>query len=133
MTKTTPASAAPARRRNPFLIALDVIVSVIVMVFGLVLGLIVYASGEQYAAINDGVCTSGPYEGLTCNAGALSVIVFATVGIALLAWALSVGMFIVNLIKRKYAFYWPIIGVVVMVASFWVGTFFVGLVAERSA
>jgi len=133
MTKTTPASAVPARRRNALLITLDIIAGGIVIAFGLVFGLVVYAAGEQYAAINDGVCVNGPYEGLTCNAGALSVIVFATVGITLLVWALTSGMFIVNLIRRKYAFYWPIIGVVIMVASFWIGTYFVGLVAEQSA
>jgi hypothetical protein len=114
-------------------VTLDIVVGIIVVFLGLLLGLIVVAAATQFGAINTGVCTSGPYEGLTCNAGALSFTVGAIIVVALLGWALTTGMFVVNLIRRRTAFYWPVIGFVIVVASFWIGTYVIGLIAEKQA
>jgi hypothetical protein len=128
---TTPGSPLPLRTRNRLLVTVDVIVGIVVIFFGLLLALVVVAAATQFGAINAGVCESGPYEGLTCNAGALSFTVGAMITVALFGWALTLGMFIVNLIRRRLAFYWPIIGFVIIVASFWIGTYVISLIAEK--
>jgi hypothetical protein len=131
MTKTPPAD--PPRRRNPAALAADIIAGVAIALFGLLLGLVVLASATQYSHLNDGICVDGPYSGLTCNANALTIAVGLISAVTIFAWALTTGMFVVRLLRKRLAFYWPIIGIVVMLVGFWIGTYFVGQIAELSS
>lgn len=46
-----------------------------------------------------------------------SVAGYGLMAVAVLAFFLTTGMAIVNLIRRRYTFWWPLIGVVVTVAA----------------
>ena len=131
MTKT-PATVLPVRR-NPIALVADIAAGVAIALIGLILGLAILASAGQYLHLNDGVCTSGPYTGLTCDPNALTVAVGVISAVTIFAWALSTGMFIVRLLRKRLAFFWPIIGIVIMIAGFWVGTYVVSLIAEQVA
>ena len=127
----TPAAAPP--KRNPIAQALDIVAGAIIALIGVVFGLGFLAIAGQYSHLNDGVCTSGPYAGLTCDPTALTVAVGVMSAVTIFAWAISTGMFIVRLLRRKVAFFWPIIGIVVMIIGFWIGTYFVGQIAELAS
>ena len=123
---------SPAQKRNPVTQALDIVAGVGIAIVGLVLGLGILASAGQYGHLNDGVCVNGPYSGLTCDPNALVTAVGLISAVTIFAWALSTGFFIVRLLRRKVAFFWPIIGIVIMIAGFWVGTYVVSLIAEQA-
>ena len=130
MSKTP--AAAPLKR-NPIAQALDIVAGAIIALIGVVFGLGILASAGQYSHLNDGVCTSGPYSGLTCDPNALVVAVGLISAVTIFAWALTTGMFIVRLLRRRVAFFWPIIGIVVMIIGFWIGTYVVSLIAEQAS
>jgi hypothetical protein len=119
-------------RRSTGLVVLDVVLGVVIGVVSLVFGLTVLWYADRFGAINDGLCTGGPYSGLECNATALSITVNAMIAVTVVGWAVTSGMFIVNLIKRRWAFYWTLIGFAVLLVTYYVGTAIVGQIAAAS-
>lgn len=119
-------SQPPPRRRNPVLVVLDIVVAVVLLAIGAVLALAVISTATSYAAIQ-AECGAGPYDGLRCNPTALSIVVYGLIAVAILALFLAFGMVIVNLIRKRLVFYWPLIGIVVTVALFYVGTWVAGM------
>lgn len=120
-------------RRNPVVTVIDIVVGVAIALIGIVFGLVILSTAGQYISINEGGCTADSYAGLECNAGALSLAVSALTAVTIFAWAITSGLFIVRLLKRRIGFYWPIIGIVLMVAGFWIATYFVGQIAEQAS
>lgn len=129
MTRTAP---EPRARRSVALVVLDVVMGAAFAVIGLVFGLVAVAVAGQIGHVNDGLCTAGPYEGIECDAGALSLLVNALIFVTVIAWALTTGMFVVRLIQRRWAFYWPIIGLVILVVAFYGATAIAGQIAEHA-
>jgi len=119
MTTSTP--AAPARRRSPALVALDLTAGIIIALFGMVFtfGVIVTAlSIAQNLEVTD--------ESLR------STITTIMIAVAVFGWAITSGMFIVRAIQRRYAFYWPIIGIIILTLSVYVGTFAASTIAVNA-
>lgn len=92
----------------------------------LLIGLSVLVSAVQYGGLQAG-CGAGPYDGLHCNGAVLGVVVYGLIAIAVIAFFLGLGFFVVNLIRRRYAFYWPLAAIVVTVGLFYLGTWLASL------
>jgi uncharacterized BrkB/YihY/UPF0761 family membrane protein len=128
MSKTTIGSPAATPKRNPALVTLDIVAAVVFVVIGLVLSLVVVVQAGLYPPLLSS-CGAGPYEGLTCNSGFLNVAIIVMSAIAIFAFAIGAGMVVVNLIRRRAVWYWPLLGIVVTIVGFYLGTYLVSLTA----
>jgi len=128
MSKSPAASPQPAPKRNPALVALDLSAGFILGVIALFIGLAIVGVTGSYSGILK-ACGAGPYEGMVCNEGYLSTVVFIITAIAIFAFAIPAGMFVVNAIRKRTAWYWPLIGIVISVVAFYAGTYFASLAA----
>ena len=116
MTTRTPSSATPASRRPLAIAVIDIAVGVVIAIIGLAISFGVLYSASQYAQLP------------AANAGLLSTITIVLTAIAIFGWAVPAGMLVVRALQRRYAFYWPIIGIIIVVISFYVCTYFVSTV-----
>jgi ABC-type multidrug transport system permease subunit len=100
--------AAPPRNRA--VLVLDVVASIVIIAFGIVLALVVIATAAAYGNTPAG------------NPTLMTVAVLGIIAVAVIATALGIGFFIVALLRRRVAFVWPLIALVVTVAAFYGGT-----------
>ena len=114
MTTPTPASTSPSSRRPLPLAILDIAAGIIIGVIGLATGIGVLATVAQFGALEGG------------NEGLRSATSSALIAVVIFGWAIPSGMFLVRAIQRRYAFYWPIIGLLIVIISFYIGTAIVG-------
>jgi hypothetical protein len=115
----------PARRRNVALIALDVAAAILLLFVGVAVALTVITQALSYSGLHS-QCGAGAYSGLTCNPVALGIVVYGLIAVAVLALFVGFGMVIVNLIRKRWTFYWPLAAVVVTLVLFYVGTWVAG-------
>jgi len=119
-------SATPAPRRNPVVLAVDIIAALVILAFTFTLALVTVFYANQYPALQED-CGAGPYSGLTCNGAALTTIVALMNVLAIAATVAAIGMFVVQLVRRRLIFVWPLIAFVVLIAVFYGGTALVAL------
>jgi hypothetical protein len=96
-----PSATGPAKR-NPALVVVDIVGSVLLVFTGIAFGLTALSFGGAFVSLPGTLPVVAGY-GLIC--------------VAVLAFFLTTGMAIVNLIRRRYTFWWPLIGVVVTVLA----------------
>lgn len=113
MTSTSSLPTPP--RRNPALVTIDIIASIILLVIGVGVSLAVLVTAVTYGSLE------------TSNATVLGIVVFGLMAVAVLALFLAFGMTVVNLIRKRYTFWWPLAGIVVTVALFYLGTWIISL------
>lgn len=128
---STPTQALPARHRNTALVVVDIVVSVVLLFFGIVLSLTAITYANQFGTFTAG-CATGSYPGLQCNGTALGIAVFGLITVAVLAALLAFGMIIVSLIRRRYTFWWPLGGILVTVAAFYLASWLAGATVPTS-
>lgn len=123
----TSLTTAPARKkRNIVLVVVDIVLGIVLIIISLFIGLGVLLSAVQYGGLQAG-CGAGPYQGLSCNSAVLSIVVYGLMTVAVLAFFLGIGFFIVNMVRKRYGFYWPLAAIVVTVALFYVGSWVAGM------
>lgn len=122
---TSSNSATPRAKRNPALVVLDIAAGAVLLVISLFIGLAVLVSAVQYQGLLV-QCGAGPYTGLTCNSTVLGIVIFGLIAVAVLAFFLGLGFFVVNLLRKRYAFYWPLLAIAVTVGLFYAGTALAG-------
>lgn len=105
----------------------DIIASVLLILTAAILALGVITTAIAYQGLT-AACGAGPYEGITCNGTALSIVTIAMIGVTVLAAFLGAGWVIVGLIRRRYTFYWPLASIAVMVAVIWIGSSVAGMI-----
>jgi hypothetical protein len=110
------------------IVTVDVIASVTLIVFGLVFAFTAVGYGLAFGTITS-TCDAGPHAGLTCNSTALSIAAYGLIVIAILAFAVGLGMVIVSLIRRRFTFWWPLGALVVMIIAFYLATWVAGATA----
>ena len=115
MTIRTPDPTAPARIRSRTLVVLDLVVGITIALLG-----IVFSWGIILTAL------SLPNNYIGGNESLLSTITGLWIAFAIFGWAIPAGMFVVRAIQRRYAFFWPIIGIIIVVLSFYIGAFILG-------
>ena len=115
---STPA-AAP--RRNPALVTVDIVAGILFVIFGAVLALVVFTTAVSFLQL-PAACGA---EAGSCGPTVM-VVAYGLMFVSVLALFLGFGMFIVSLIRKKLAFYWPLIGAAVTLVLFYVGAWVLG-------
>lgn len=110
------------------LVVIDIIASILLLFFAASLALVVITTATAYQGLT-AECGSGPFEGITCNGTVLGIVTIGMIVIAVLATFLAVGFVIVNLIRRRYTFYWPVGAIVIMIVATWIGSWIAGMIA----
>ena len=108
----------PTPARKPLRI-IDLIAGIVIAIIGalngfIMLGLIGQFSG--FAAACEGVSP----DGIQCNDGYLNGIVILGTAIVVFGWFLTAGFFIVRILRRQLAFWLPLLGIVIMLAAYYV-------------
>lgn len=98
------------------------------MLFVIGMALTTVAWAGAYGTIAD-QCGAGPYAGIQCNSTVLGIVVFALYAIGIVGAFVAIGMVIVNLIRKRYTFSWPLGALVIMIVAFYIGTWLVGMIA----
>ena len=112
------------------LVTLDVAAGILFVIIGIGLSIGVVSTVAQFPALV-AECGSTITGGVPCeSAGLVDTVVLAVVIVAVFAAALGLGFFVVRLIQKRLAFYWPIIGIVVTTAALYAGTAVIGSVAS---
>lgn len=104
---TSQPAAAP---RNRALVTLDIVAGIVLIAFGIVLGLVVISAAAAYAATE------------AAEPALMAAAAFGIIAIAVIATFLGIGFFVVALIRRRVAFVWPLVAVIVTVIAFYAGT-----------
>lgn len=118
--------ARGARPRNRVLVIVDIVVSVVLSFIALGLAIAVAGSATQYAGLH-AECTPAQVDGLTCNGTVLGVVTIVLTAVAILGFVVAAGMVLVNIIRRRWTFWWPVGAIVIMVGLFWLGTWIVSM------
>ena len=124
MTSRTSSPAAP--RRNPVLVTVDILASVLLCLLVGVLALGVTTTALSFDSLRQ-LCGDGPYEGLVCSPALLGIVIYGLIVIAVIVAALGIGMAIVSLIRKRYTFWWPLGAIVIILVFFYLGTWLAGL------
>jgi hypothetical protein len=124
------ATAAP-RRRKPVLVAVDIAVSVVLLLVAIGMTLVNVGYVTIFPTfIQD--CTIGQYPGLQCNSTALSIATYGLLTVTILAMFASIGLVIVRLIQRRYTFVWALGGLIVLILAFYIAAWVAGQTVPTS-
>ena len=96
----------------------DLIAGIVFAALGALIGFIMLAYMGQLSQLAL-ICEDIPADGLRCSPTFLNTMTVIGFGIVIFAWFLSVGFFIVRVLRRKVGFWIPILGVVVMIAGYY--------------
>jgi len=97
---------------------LDLIAGIVLAIVGGLIGLIMLNLMAQLG--NLGVeCEGIAPDGLRCNPDYLAGMVALGTAIVVLGWFVTTGFFVVRVLRRRLAFFLPLIGIVVMIAGFY--------------
>ena len=121
-------STLDAPRRNIALVAVDIVVSAILLAFGAVLALTVLGYSTLFGTITAD-CGAGPFDGIQCNTTALIVAVYGMIAVTIIGFFLGVGMFIVSLIRKRLTFWWPLGAVILIIIAFYAASWVASMVA----
>lgn len=119
-------SQPPARRRNLALVTADIVAGIVFIVFGAFLALSIIVTATSFGAIHE-ACGAGPYEGVVCNGTVLNIAIFGMIAVAVIAFFLGLGFFVVAMLRKRYGFFWPLGAIVVTLVLYYLGTWIVGL------
>ena len=112
MTSTSPSS------RSPLVRGIDIAVGVVIALFGVVLGLGIVALYQQLTGLS-AACDGIAADGTRCSPAFLATMTNLGIAIVVFGWGLTTGMLVVRLIQKRLVWYWPLIGLAVLVASFY--------------
>lgn len=123
-------SQLPAARRNPVVLTVDIIASVAILAFALVLGLTSLAYSTAFGTLTS-ECGAGPYQGLECNSTALGIASIGLVVVTVLLFALGFGMAIVSVLRKRLVFVWPLGALILMIAVLYLAIWIAGQTAAQ--
>jgi hypothetical protein len=109
-------TTTPARR--PLRI-LDLVAGVALLIIGMLTGFVMLAMLGQFNGLS-AACEGVAVDGLRCDGGYLSGILILGTGIVVFGWFLTAGFFIVRILQRRLAFWLPLVGIVVILAAYYV-------------
>lgn len=130
MSSSRRAPATPAPKRNTVVVVIDLIVGSFLALVGLGVSYILVITETQLLGVLD-MC-SGPANGLRCNGSFLSGIVLVSIIITVFSGALTAGMVIVNALRKRAVWFWPVIGMIISIAVFYGAAALAGLVQPSS-
>ena len=125
MSKNNPQPSAAERNRG--LVILDVLVSISLAIFAIVLGFAIVVTAGLYPNDLATYCADRPATGINCSSDFVTAVAYGVNGLSIFAVALSIGMMVVRFVQRRYGWYWPLIGSAVALVAIYAGTALVGL------
>ena len=108
----------PTPARKPLRI-LDLVAGIVILIVGALIGFIMLGLIAQFSGLA-AACEGVTPDGLRCNAGFLNGSVILGTAIVVFGWFLTAGFFVVRILRRQLAFWLPLVGIVVMIAAFYV-------------
>jgi hypothetical protein len=111
MTTTPPPAKKPLR-------VVDLVAGLALSVLGALIGLIMLGYMAQLSQLS-GICEGVDVEGARCSPGFLGAMTVAGIAIVVFAWFLTFGFFIVRVVRRRVGFFLPLVGIVVMIAGYY--------------
>lgn len=115
-----------AKPRNRVLAIVDVVAGIILSFLALGIAITVATYASRFPAVHQG-CTPELVDGLTCNGTVLGVVTIGLTAVAILGFVIAVGMVLVNIIRRRWTFWWPLGFIVLAVGLFYLGTWIVSM------
>jgi hypothetical protein len=112
MPTTTPPARTPLR-------ILDLIVGIALLIIGALTGLVMLAMLGQFGGLSV-ACDGVAADGLRCDGGYLSGILVLGTAIVVFGWFVTAGFFVVRILQRRLAFWLPIVGIIVILAAYYV-------------
>ncbi|MEO5922150.1 MAG: DUF6264 family protein [Pseudolysinimonas sp.] len=112
MPTTTPPARTPLR-------ILDLIVGIVLLIIGALTGFVMLALIGQFSGLAE-ACEGVAAEGLSCDGGYLNVTLIIGTAIVVFGWFLTAGFFVVRILRRQLAFWLPIVGIVSILAAYYV-------------
>ncbi|GAB3408059.1 hypothetical protein GCM10027515_24810 [Schumannella luteola] len=110
----------PRAPRNRALVVVDLVVGFAVLAFGLVLG------GVCTAIIGDVGLREACSSTSGCDVGALSTATAIGAGVIIFGFAAGLAVFLVRALRRRWAWFGPVIGLVVIVVAYYATVFVAG-------
>ena len=108
----------PPPDRKPLRI-LDLIVGIALLIIGALTGLVMLAMVGQFSGLS-AACEGVAVDGLRCDGGYLNGIVILGTAIVVFGWFVTAGFFVVRILQRRLAFWLPIVGIIVILAAYYV-------------
>jgi hypothetical protein len=108
----------PTPARKPLRI-LDLVAGILLAIVGALTGFIMLALIGQFSALS-AACEGITPDGLRCDSGYLSAMLILGTAIVVFGWFLTTGFFIVRILRRQLAFWLPLVGIVVILAAYYV-------------
>jgi hypothetical protein len=108
---TTPTDRGPLRIP-------DIVAGVVLVVIAALIGFIMLGYMLQLGQLS-AICEGVEVDGARCSPTLLSAMTIIGIGIVIFAWFLSLGFFVVRILRRKLAFWVPLVGIAAMIAGFY--------------
>ena len=116
-------TAPDRRRRQPAVVALDLIASVAILAFALVFGLVMLQFVNQLYGFSASCAADAS---LGCNTALLGVATYGLLGVTVIVFVLGLGMAIVKVIQRRYTIFWTFGALVIMILAFYAASYLTG-------
>ncbi len=104
--------------RRPLRI-LDLVAGIVLAIIGAFTGLIMLTLVTQLSGLSV-VCEGVEPDGVQCDNGYLNAVLILGTAIVVFGWFVTTGFFIVRVLRRQLAFFLPLIGIIVILAAYYV-------------
>ena len=110
---TTP----PPPAKKPLRI-IDLVAGLVLAIIGALIGFIMLGYVAQLSQLS-AICEGVDVDGTRCSPAFLSAMGVIGLGIVVFAWFLTFGFFVVRVLRRQVAFFLPLLGIVAMIAGYY--------------
>jgi hypothetical protein len=98
---------------------LDLIAGIALLIIGALIGFVMLAMLGQFNGLS-AACEGVDADGLRCDGGYLSAVLIIGTAVVVFGWFLTAGFFVVRILRRRLAFWLPIVGIVAILAAYYV-------------
>ncbi len=110
-------STPPTPARPPLRI-IDLVAGIVLAIIGALLGFIMLALIGQFGGFS-AACEGVTPDGIQCDGGFLSAVLIIGTALVVFGWFVTVGFFIVRILRRRLAFWLPLVGILVIFAAYY--------------
>ena len=115
-----------AKPRNRGLVIVDIVAGIILSFLALGIAIAVSTYASRFPSLHQ-ECTPELVDGLVCNGAVLGAVTIVLTAVAILGFVVAAGMVLVNIIRRRWTFWWPLAYLVLAVGLFYLGTWIVSM------
>jgi hypothetical protein len=107
----------PPPAKKPLRIV-DLVAGLALSVLGALIGFIMLGYMTQLSQLS-AICEGVDVDGVRCSPGFLGAMTVVGIAIVVFAWFLTFGFFIVRVVRRRVGFFLPLLGIVAMIAGYY--------------